>query len=58
MTDAAMSFDAAASAIPGRDKPLGCRRRGRGADLHGGARHHDRGRGAALHRGRPVGHGR
>ena len=44
--------------IPRGDKPLGRRRRCRGADLHGGARHHDRGRGAALYRGRAVGHGR
>ena len=44
--------------IPRGDKPLGRRRCRRGADLHGGARHHDRGRGAALYRGRAVGHGR
>ena len=40
------------------DQPVGRRRRRRGADLHGGARHHDRQRRAALHRRRPVGHGR
>ena len=39
-------------------KPLAGGRHRRGADLHGGARHHDRGRRAALYRGRPVGDGR
>ena len=58
MTDAVAVVDAAELPIPRGDKPLGRRRRCRGADLHGGARHHDRGRGAALYRGRAVGHGR
>ena len=44
--------------IPRGDKPLGRRRRCRGADVHGGAGHYDRGGGAALYRGRTVGHGR
>ena len=58
MTGAVTVVDTAEFPIPRGDKPLGRRRCCRGADLHGGARHHDRGRGAALYRGRAVGHGR
>ena len=58
----AMSGAAASSAlnfrIAGGNEPVGRRCSCRGADIHGGARHHDRGRGAALYRGRAVGHGR
>jgi len=40
-----------------RQSLAGCGRR-RGPDLHGSARHHDRGGGPALYRGRPVGYSR
>ena len=40
------------------DESLARRRHRRGADLHGGARHHDRSGRVALYRRRPVGYGR
>ena len=43
---------------PGGGKPVAGGRHRRGADVHGGARYHDRGGGAALHRWRPLGDGR